>query len=220
MIAEELIQPCRLQLKRKAIESDSETCANLLLHECKRCASQFDDELQLKAHVLSNCPEDDEAPLDKKVKSKPRKKSKTSVSDIYQKGQCTECGKTFVARTLGFHMRQAHNMYVRCRRWLCSTYFSTEAERQLHEDQVHSGGREKRCIYCRKIFSNNQTLQLHMVHYHVKEAIQCNFSKLCTEYFHTIAEKDKHIRRVHNLKSQRTRSQRHINRDHVLAASK
>lgn len=203
IFSDALIQPCKVELKRIKIDSDiplhgkngAVEGLNLIQpHECKRCTAHFDNELELKTHMLSKC-------LKEKSDSQQKSASKYSLSHGSKRKEykCTVCGKTFnCGGNFIRHMKKLHKMIVRCKHVLCSSYFLNEAERQKHHEQVHVGGKEMECIYCGKFLTGVFSLRHHMRRRHTKEAIQCDFNRRCAKFFLTKTEKDEHIHQVHN----------------------
>jgi hypothetical protein len=203
IFSDALIQHCRVELERIAIENElPSTNTSEELHECKRCYAHFDNELQLKTHMLSICIEDVNASEDEKTKIKLDRTFKLNQSGgICKKPECHICRKIYSNRNrFKHHMENVHEFnLIRCNRRACVSYFLNEIERQKHEVQVHHGSEEKKCIFCGNFYPLPHNLVAHVKRCH-KEAIRCDFNSRCTAWFHTKTEKDEHIHQVHNLR--------------------
>jgi hypothetical protein len=118
---------------------------------------------------------------------------------------CTFCPKILhYGESLRKHMKAIHKNAVKCKSKRCNSYFSTEPERQQHEEKFHLNGefnKAAKCIYCGALKSRG-TLSTHIKKQH-KDAIKCDFNKTCPNYFHTESEKNKHILEVHTEGLQR-----------------
>jgi ribosomal protein L37AE/L43A len=182
----------------KELKSDisNQPAANEQLHQCKRCATHFQDEMQLKIHACNYCQVEVANQSEGKFKGVGKiREGKIDPLIVGSKKQCNIC-KTTVrnkARLL-FHVKKYHKNCIRCQSTFCSTHFNTEAEKQEHEANVHTEW--KKCIYCGKIYSFQAILVSHIQTLH-KEAIRCDFHKRCATFFFTLAEKEEHILQVH-----------------------
>lgn len=177
------------------------TPANIQLlerHECKRCSSQFQDDSELNAHV---CPTEMEIASNENSKIKKRARDQQNGMKVFQCNLCQLILKS--VKLIWIHRKRFHKNDLRCHSRNCATFFFTEADRKKHELSVH--GKWINCIYCGAYFSKRvRWMQNHIKKSH-KEAIQCDFSNRCREYFHTQTEKDEHVLKVHTPKPVNTK---------------
>lgn len=186
-----LIQPCRVELEKIASGSDiiedgddSSNESSEVHTEQLQYASTA--ELQQVFHPTTAKPIVNK----KKISDKGQQK-------LEKQKWCCLCKKFMKQLRFGLHIKKCHEnvTLLRCRSNCCANFFLTEADRQQHEEQVHSG--EHNCIYCGHLFKTVRSTCNHMKVYH-KEAIRCDFNRFkCSEFFHTTAEKDEHILKVH-----------------------
>lgn len=160
-------------------------------HECKRCFSHFQDDSELNAHV---CPMEMEiASNENSIIENKRARNQQNRMKVFQ---CNLCQLILESEKLiWIHRKRFHKNDLRCHSRNCATFFFTEADRQKHELSVH--GKWINCIYCGAYFSKRvRWMQNHIKKSH-KDAIQCDVSKRCREYFLTQTEKDEHVLKVH-----------------------
>lgn len=164
---DELIQPCRVRLERLTKDLNHVQISN----------SDDKDALSLQLH---------------------RERKKQENKCKLRANWCFFCKKIICHLSLGYHMKIRHkNKAIRCKNMKCASYFSTEIERKQHEEQVHIGAKQEKCIYCYRYFAGTENMSHHVKKHH-KQAIQCDFSnRPCAKYFTTIAEKDEHVLQVH-----------------------
>lgn len=119
------------------------------------------------------------------------------------KEKCKICQITLTMKQLKLHSKQIHNLIFSCKIWNCASYFTTKREKQQHEARAHippaTVAKRKKCNYCDtwiSILKSTSNFNRHMKVQHV-DAIKCDYSIRCTEYFLTSTEKDEHILKVH-----------------------
>jgi hypothetical protein len=117
--------------------------------------------MDLKMSMLDGLQTEDRNVTDREFKSEVNK-----ISSLPQSGSsstnylCTLCQKMICKKSWSSHMRNIHNKIFRCETRNCVSYFSTEAERQQHQSQVHVGW--KKCIYRKsQCAKNKQICQVH-----------------------------------------------------------
>lgn len=172
----------------------------------KRCVFYFDSEAdrhkhEKKFHGIGDTS-DFKSLREKVIKRKPADKPKGSGK--IPKIQCYICDRVMTKYYLADHLKCMHDLHYKCRFTKCAGQFATDVERQHHEKKVHPDDvitppmERVKCIYCQRTFANiGGKLNMHMKQYHKKQAIRCNFHKLCLEYFLTEADRQEHIRNIH-----------------------
>jgi hypothetical protein len=189
IILEELIQPCRVELEKITFDVDHQSENNAAspfesqVHESKRCSSNITENAEIETRA---CP--------REMVKQSNNKSTSAKLRVFQ---CTLCQQIFKRNNaVHYHMKKNHLNFVRCKSRMCPTYFLTEAERQQHEEKFHNN-KVNKCIYCGALFSKgSDKLYMHIKKKH-KDAIKCEFTYHCTNYFHSETEKDEHILKVH-----------------------
>lgn len=135
-----------------------------------------------------------------KSTSAEKNKSEMQIEKQYKsdKFQCVSCKQTLAnMSSLLIPMKRFHKNIIRCKSLRCVTYFLTEAERNKHDEQVHKGGKWKKCIYCGNLFASRNSYFNHIKNFHKDKAIKCDFNSKCFEFFHSKSKKDEHILQVH-----------------------
>lgn len=120
---------------------------------------------------------------------------------INKKISCIFCKKNFVATYMKEHIKRSHlnKPIIRCSLPLCVTYFYSHDQKAKHEEKYHS---EKikddmiNCIYCQKLLTRLRLLN-HVRVKHSSIAIRCNLTNRCVTFFHTEAEREQHLLKVH-----------------------
>jgi hypothetical protein len=179
-----------------AVSIKSPESALTLQLKCVRCASDFQGEEELKAHILLGVCQ-----TEVQKTSVEKNKFEIQPASIPLKTnriRCFMCLKMLGKSSLSMHMKNIHKSIIRCKILSCVSYFYTEAERLEHEVQVHKVGQWTKCNYCENWFENRHKHCIHITKYHKDiKAIKCDFHGQCSEIFYSKSEKDKHILQVH-----------------------
>jgi hypothetical protein len=181
-----------------AVSIKSPESALTLQLQCLRCASDFQGEEELKAHILLGvCQTEVQKTSDEKNKFEIQP---ANIQLKTNRIRCVMCRKMFGKSNLSTHMKNIHKSVIRCKILSCVSYFYTEAERLEHEVQVHKVGQWTKCNYCENWFENRRKYCIHVTKYHKDKAIKCDFGGQCSKIFNSKSEKDKHILQVHKTR--------------------
>jgi len=139
------------------------------------CSTFFENEKNKEEHLLRV-----HATYDRKVK------------------KCVYCGAYLKDhKTQWSHMKLIHkDVAIRCSYNLCSTYFLTQEEKQIHLEEVHKITEKVKCVYCDFAFTT-AILRQHVYNVHADVAIKCNFSFNCPTYFKSVQLLERHVQEVH-----------------------
>jgi len=91
---------------------------------------------------------------------------------------------------------------------LCQEKFFIPANLKLHKEKEHEKSPvaskldDTTCMFCKKVFSNKNSVNNHLRQFHKGRAFWCKF-KSCVTAFKTAQELDRHLKKRHSLKGRK-----------------